>query len=63
MLGSDVLVGLGLGFGYSSATPPPLKWFPPAFTGRIAGLGVAGKWEMRHFPLEYWPSCGKVRTW
>lgn len=42
MLGFGVLVGLGLGFGYSSATPPALKWFPPARTGLIAGLVVAG---------------------
>lgn len=42
MLGFGVLVGLGLGFGYSSATPPALKWFPPSKTGLIAGLVVAG---------------------
>jgi len=35
-------VGVGIGFGYSSATPPALKWFPPAKTGLIAGLVVAG---------------------
>jgi MFS family permease len=40
--GFGVLVGIGLGFGYSSATPPALKWFPPAKTGLIAGLVVAG---------------------
>jgi OFA family oxalate/formate antiporter-like MFS transporter len=42
LLGFGVLVGLGMGFGYSSATPPALKWFPPAKTGVIAGLVVAG---------------------
>lgn len=42
LLGFGVLVGLGLGFGYSSATPPALKWFPPAKTGLIAGIVVAG---------------------
>lgn len=42
LLGFGVLVGLGLGFGYSSATPPALKWFPPSKTGLIAGLVVAG---------------------
>ena len=42
MIGFGVLVGMGLGFGYSSATPPALKWFPPAKTGLIAGLVVAG---------------------
>lgn len=42
VIGFGVLVALGLGFGYSSATPPALKWFPPAKTGLIAGLVVAG---------------------
>jgi len=35
-------VGAGIGFGYSAATPPALKWFGPAKTGLIAGLVVAG---------------------
>jgi MFS family permease len=42
LLGFGVLVGAGIGFGYSSATPPALKWFPPSKTGLIAGLVVAG---------------------
>ena len=42
LLGFGVLVGVGIGFGYSSATPPALKWFPPSRTGLIAGLVVAG---------------------
>jgi nitrate/nitrite transporter NarK len=42
LLGFGVLVGLGIGFAYASATPPALKWFPPAKTGLIAGLVVAG---------------------
>ncbi len=42
VLGFGVLVGMGLGFGYSSATPAALKWFPKAKTGLIAGLVVAG---------------------
>ena len=42
LLGFGVLVGIGIGFGYSSATPPALKWFPPAKTGLIAGIVVAG---------------------
>jgi MFS transporter, OFA family, oxalate/formate antiporter len=42
ILGFGVLAGAGIGFGYSSATPPALKWFPPAKTGLIAGLVVAG---------------------
>jgi len=42
ILGFGVLAGMGIGFGYSAATPPALKWFPPAKTGMIAGLVVAG---------------------
>ena len=42
LLGFGVLAGCGIGFGYSSATPPALKWFPPSKTGLIAGLVVAG---------------------
>ena len=42
VMGFGVLVGTGIGFAYSSATPPALKWFPPAKTGLIAGLVVAG---------------------
>jgi len=40
--GFGVLAGAGIGFGYSSATPPALKWFPPSKTGLIAGIVVAG---------------------
>jgi OFA family oxalate/formate antiporter-like MFS transporter len=40
--GFGVLAGIGIGFGYASATPPAVKWFPPAKTGMIAGLVVAG---------------------
>jgi nitrate/nitrite transporter NarK len=42
VLGFGVMVGTGIGFGYSSATPAALKWFPPAKTGLVAGLVVAG---------------------
>lgn len=42
VIGFGVLAGAGIGFGYASATPPALKWFPPAKTGMIAGLVVAG---------------------
>jgi OFA family oxalate/formate antiporter-like MFS transporter len=42
ILGFGVLFGMGMGFGYSSATPPALKWFPPSKTGMIAGIVVAG---------------------
>ncbi len=42
ILGFGVLAGGGIGFGYSAATPPALKWFPPAMTGLIAGIVVSG---------------------
>lgn len=42
VFGFGVLAGVGIGFGYSAATPPALKWFPPSKTGLIAGLVVAG---------------------
>ncbi len=42
VLGFGVLVGSGMGFGYSASTPPGLKWFPSSKTGVIAGLIVAG---------------------
>lgn len=42
IIGFGVLTGLGLGFGYASATPPALKWFPASKTGLIAGIVVAG---------------------
>lgn len=42
VLGFGVLAGAGIGFGYASALPPALKWFPGGKTGLIAGLVVAG---------------------
>lgn len=42
VFGFGVLTGAGIGFGYASATPPALKWFPGGQTGMIAGLVVAG---------------------
>lgn len=42
VLGFGVLAGAGIGFGYASATPPAVKWFPPEKTGMIAGIVVAG---------------------
>jgi MFS family permease len=42
ILGFGVLMGMGLGFGYASATPPAIKWFPGRKTGMIAGIVVAG---------------------
>lgn len=42
VVGFGVLAGGGMGFGYSAATPPSLKWFTPAKTGLIAGIVVSG---------------------
>lgn len=42
IVGFGILTGMGLGFGYASATPPAIKWFPSAKTGMIAGIVVAG---------------------
>ncbi|MEQ8789556.1 MAG: OFA family MFS transporter [Pirellulaceae bacterium] len=42
VLGFGVFSGAGFGFGYASATPPAVKWFPPAKTGMIAGIVVSG---------------------
>jgi OFA family oxalate/formate antiporter-like MFS transporter len=42
VIGFGVFTGIGIGFGYASATPPAVKWFPPGKTGLIAGLVVAG---------------------
>jgi len=42
VLGFGILVGAGIAFGYSSATPPAIKWFPPNKTGKIAGIVVSG---------------------
>jgi len=42
VLGFGVIVGTGLAFGYSAATPAALKWFPPSQTGKVAGIVVSG---------------------
>ncbi len=42
LLGFGLLTGAGIGFGYASATPPAVKWFPPHKTGLIAGIVVSG---------------------
>ena len=42
VIGFGILAGAGIGFGYASATPPAVKWFPPAKTGLIAGVVVSG---------------------
>ncbi|MDJ0522411.1 MAG: OFA family MFS transporter [Planctomycetota bacterium] len=41
-LGFGLLTGMGIGFGYSAATPPGLKWFPAWKTGMVAGIVVSG---------------------
>jgi OFA family oxalate/formate antiporter-like MFS transporter len=42
VVGFGILAGTGIGFGYASATPPAVKWFPAAKTGLIAGIVVSG---------------------
>jgi len=42
VLGFGIIAGAGIGFGYASATPPAVKWFPKAKTGMIAGIVVSG---------------------
>ncbi|MDI6816769.1 MAG: OFA family MFS transporter [Actinomycetota bacterium] len=42
VLGFGFMAGAGIGLGYASATPPAIKWFPPAKKGLISGLVVAG---------------------
>lgn len=42
VIGFGILAGAGIGFGYASATPPAVKWFPASKTGLIAGLVVSG---------------------
>lgn len=41
-IGFGVLAGVGIGFGYASATPPAVKWFPAAKTGLVVGVVVSG---------------------
>jgi OFA family oxalate/formate antiporter-like MFS transporter len=64
ILGFGILAGAGIGFGYASATPPAIKWFPAAKTGLIAGIVVSGfglssvyaaplaKWLMINFGMQ-----------
>lgn len=42
VLGFGVLTGAGIAFAYAAATPPAIKWFPPAKTGMIVGIVVSG---------------------
>jgi OFA family oxalate/formate antiporter-like MFS transporter len=64
MIGFGVLAGAGMGFGYASATPPAVKWFPAAKTGLIAGIVVSGfglasvyiapltRWLVNHYGVQ-----------
>ncbi|RNC29349.1 MAG: putative MFS-type transporter YhjX [Candidatus Dichloromethanomonas elyunquensis] len=42
MLSFGVITGMGIGMGYSAATPAAVKWFPPEKKGLISGIVVAG---------------------
>lgn len=42
IVGFGILAGAGIGFGYASATPPAVKWFPEGRTGLITGIVVSG---------------------
>ncbi len=37
-----IFFGTAMGFGYSSATPPAIKWFGPEKRGMVTGLVVSG---------------------
>lgn len=37
-----LIAGIGIGLGYSAATPAAVKWFPPQKKGLISGIVVAG---------------------
>lgn len=41
-LAFGLLIGTGIGFVYSTASPTALKWFPGSKTGLISGIVVAG---------------------
>ena len=41
-IGFGAVLGTGIGFAYSSGTPPSVKWFPASKTGLISGIVVAG---------------------
>lgn len=42
VIGFGGMVGAGLAFGYSAATPAALKWFHPGQSGMVAGIVVSG---------------------
>lgn len=66
ILGFGLLAGAGIGFGYASATPPAIKWFPAARTGMIAGIVVSGFGLSPVYaaPLAKWMigACGLPNT-
>jgi MFS family permease len=39
-IGFGIMTGLGIGFCYSSVTPPVLKWFHPSKKGFVSGITV-----------------------
>ncbi len=41
-IGFGLILGAGMGFGYSAPTPAAVRWFHPHRKGQIAGLVVAG---------------------
>ena len=69
ILGFGLLAGAGIGFGYASATPPAVKWFPPKRTGLIAGIVVSGfglasvyaaplaRWLIQSFGMQTMALC------
>jgi OFA family oxalate/formate antiporter-like MFS transporter len=72
VIGFGILAGAGIGFGYASATPPAVKWFPSAKTGMIAGIVVSGfglasvyaaplaKWLAGNYGLDKMMMCFAV---
>lgn len=42
VVGFGIFSGMGLGLGYSAATPAAVKWFPQAKKGLITGIVVSG---------------------
>jgi MFS transporter, OFA family, oxalate/formate antiporter len=42
ILGFGIMVGTGIGFGYSASTPAALKWFPRRKSGFVTGIVVSG---------------------
>ena len=66
VIGFGVLAGAGIGFGYASATPPAVKWFPPAKTGMVAGIVVSGfglALRLEEFRRELRAGIHRVGRW